>query len=240
MDCRRCASPLERPGDYCLVCRTGNADAVVLDLDRDRATVTTVLEETAVGDRIVTTRPETDAERSVVELRNFAGLVADEVRRKRPDDVYAAGHRDVVRAVRADLRFTLRRVPDEDPVEAVIDRRTEPALDVVETPPAEKIGGVHSTLIGGRDGRRAIRTVATHPHVKKVVPGPIEAGGSSSQSGVLAKATRADANGNVRLLVRDGSSVQTNRVVTTARDRELGERVRSDLEDSLREADLRG
>lgn len=239
MNCRRCASTLDRPGDYCLVCRTGNADAVVLDLDRDRARVTTVLDEAAVGERVVTTRPESDPERAVVELRNFAGLVADEVRRKRPGDVYAAGDREVLRAVRADLHYPLSRVPEEDPVEAVLDRRTETALDVVEIPAAEKLGGVHTTLIGGRAGQRAVRTVATHPHVKKVVPGPIDGGGSASRSGVLAKATRADENGNVRLLVRDGSSVQTNRVVTTAATRELGERVRSDLDDSLREADLR-
>jgi hypothetical protein len=51
--------------------------------------------------------------------------------------------------------------------------------------------------------------------------------------------TRADANGNVRLLVRDGSSVQENRIVTTASDRDTGERVREDLNDALVEADLR-
>ena len=37
MDCRQCGSPLERPGDYCLVCRTENAEGVVVDCDRDRA-----------------------------------------------------------------------------------------------------------------------------------------------------------------------------------------------------------
>jgi hypothetical protein len=85
---------------------------------------------------------------------------------------------------------------------------------------------------------RAIQTVGEHPHVKKIIPGPIDAGGSGSRSGVRAKATRADENGNVRLLIRDGSSVQENRVVTTASDRELGEHVRADLNEALREADL--
>jgi hypothetical protein len=42
----------------------------------------------------------------------------------------------------------------------------------------------------------------------------------------------------VRLLVRDGSSVQENRVVTTAAERELGERVRADLNSALVEAEL--
>jgi hypothetical protein len=74
--------------------------------------------------------------------------------------------------------------------------------------------------------------------VKKVIPGPIESGGASSPTGVRAKATRADTNGNVRVLIRDGSSVQENRVVTTAGDRELGEHVREDLNEALAEADL--
>jgi hypothetical protein len=96
------------------------------------------------------------------------------------------------------------------------------------------IGGSHSTLVGGRSGKRVIRTVADHPHVKKVIPGPIDAGGSAA-GGVRAKVTRADENGNLRLLIRDGSSVQTNRVVTTAMDRNRGERVGDDLTDALTE-----
>ena len=239
MDCGQCASPLNRPGDYCLVCRTGNADSVVLELGRERAAVTTLDGEAVRGRRVVTTTPEDDGERTVTELRNFAGQVADEVRRKRPDEVYATGDRDVLRAVRAQLRYEFYRVEGDDPVERVVDRRGEPPLEVVEAPVAAKLGGAHSTLIGGREGRQALKAVAGHPHVKKIVPGPIDAGGSGSQSGLRAKATRADTNGNVRLLVRDGSSVQENRVVTTARDRELGERVRADLNDALAEADLR-
>lgn len=240
MECRQCGSPLDRPGDYCLVCRTANADTVVLDLDRDRARVTALDGETVRGRRVVTTTPEDpDSERSLTELRNFAGQIADEVRRKRPEEVYATGNRDVLRAVRAQLRHEFYRVDADDPVEYVRERQGTSPLEVVEASVAEKLGGTHSTLIGGRDGREALSVVAEHPHVKKIIPGPIDAGGSSSQSGLRAKATRADGNGNVRLLVRDGSSVQENRVVTTARDRELGERVRADLNDALQEAGLK-
>jgi hypothetical protein len=39
--------------------------------------------------------------------------------------------------------------------------------------------------------------------------------------------------------VRDGSSVQENRIVTTAGERELGERIRADLNEALAEAGLR-
>jgi hypothetical protein len=239
MQCRQCGSGIDRPGDYCLVCRSANADAVVLDLDRDRATVTTLHEEEILGSYVVTTTPEPDdSEQTRTELRNFAGLIADEVRRKRPEAVYATGDRDVLRAVRSQLHHDFYRVDGEDPVQAVLDRRGDAPLEVVEASVAEKLGGTHSTLIGGRTGRRVLTVVAEHPHVKKIVPGPIDAGGASSQSGLRAKATRADANGNVRLLVRDGSSVQENRIVTTARDREMGERVREDLNEALRDAEF--
>ncbi len=240
MDCRQCATPLDRPGDYCLVCHTANTDAVVLELDRERATVTSLLDGSIVGQRTVTTTPEGEGsdETVVVELRNFAGLVADEVRRKRPEEVYVTGDRDVIAAVRPQLHYEFFRVEGDDPVQRVIDRQGEPALEVVDAAPSEKLGGSHSTLIGGRSGQRVIQTVAGHPHVKKVIPGPIDAGGASSPTGVRAKATRADANGNVRVLIRDGSSVQENRVVTTAGDRELGEHVRADLNEALKEAEL--
>ncbi|SEK36265.1 DUF2103 domain-containing protein [Haloferax larsenii] len=238
MHCRRCGTPLAKPGDYCLTCNTANCDAVVAVFEADRATLTYLDEDDVVGETTVTTIPESGDETKVVQLRNFAGLVADEIRRKRPETVYAAGERDPLRETRAQLHYEFYRVADNDPVAAVLDRRGERALEVVDIPPAEKIGGSHTTLIGDRKGRRAIGVVAGHPHVKKVIPGPIDAGGKGSQSGLRAKVTRADTNGNVRLLLRDGSSVQENRIVTTAMNRETGERVRDDLNDALREAEL--
>ncbi|MEF8789667.1 MAG: DUF2103 domain-containing protein [Haloarculaceae archaeon] len=238
MQCRQCAGPLDRPGDYCLRCETRNADTVVLDLGRERAAVVALLEGEVVARRVVTTREEPSERWAPTELRNFAGRITDEVHRKRPEEVYATGNRDVLDAVRAQLHYPLYRVADEDPVEAVRERGGEEPLEVVEKSVAEKLGGTHSTLIGDRDGMLAVETVAAHPHVKKVVPGPIDAGGSGSNSGVRAKATRADGKGNVRLLVRDGSSVQENRVVTTAGDRESGELIREDLNEALGETDL--
>jgi len=237
MNCRQCAASLDRPGDFCLRCRTGNADAVVLDVDRDRAQLSVLDGETVLGETTVTTVPE-DGEDERRELRNFAGRIADELRRKRPEVVYATGDRNVVREVRSRIHYECYRIDGDDPVEAALQSRGTRALDVVETPPSEKIGGSHTTVIGGRDGRTAVQTIAEHPHVKKIVPGPIDAGGIGSQSGLRAKATRADDNGNVRLLLRDGSSVQENRVVTTARDVETGERVRADLNEALVAADL--
>ena len=237
MQCDRCRSSLERPGDFCLVCREANADAVVLDASRERATLTMLAEDEIVGETTVTTVPESGTS-AVVERRNFVGRLADEIRRKRPEEVYGAGERSVVRGVRDELHYPFYRVDGADPVEDVLERRDERALDVVNLAPLAKIGGSHSTLIGGRRGLRAVETVAEYPHVKKIVPGPIDAGGTGSQSGLRAKVTRADDGGNLRLLLRDGSSVQTNRIVTTASERETGERVRAALNDALEAADL--
>jgi len=238
MECGRCGSPLERPGDYCLVCRTENCDAVVVEFGTERATLTMLDGDSVVGEFAVTTVAEGGEEERPVQLRNFAGRVADEIRRKRPETVFAAGDRDTLRETRAQVHYPFYRVDGEDPVESALSGRGERSLEVVETPPREKIGGSHSTLIGGRRGRRAIGVIAEHPHVKKIVPGPIDAGGSGSRTGLRAKVTRAGDNGNVRLLLRSGSSVQENRVVTTAMDRETGERVREDLNQALVEAEL--
>ncbi|KAB1186579.1 MULTISPECIES: DUF2103 domain-containing protein [Haloferax] len=238
MHCRRCGNPLDKPGDYCLTCNTANCDAVVAVFESDRATLTFLDEDEVVGETAVTTIPETDDDTKIIQLRNFAGLVADEIRRKRPETVYAAGERDPLRETRAQLHYEFYRVTDTDPVESVIARHGERALEVVDIPPAEKLGGSHTTLIGGRKGRRAIGVVAGHPHVKKVIPGPIDASGTGSRTGLRAKVTRADNNGNVRLLLRDGSSVQENRIVTTAMNYETGERVRDDLNEALREEEL--
>jgi hypothetical protein len=235
MECRRCSASLSRPGDYCLVCRTANADTVVIDAERDRARVTALLAGESIGTTEITTTPQRrDEDEGAVELRNFAGLIADDVHRKRPEAVYAAGDREVITRLRRELSYELRRigVGSEDPVAAVRDRQGEQPLEVIEAPPSEKISGTHTTLIGGRRGRDALTVVAGHPHVKKIVPGPIEAGGAAG-GGTRARATRADANGNLRLQIRDGSSVQENRIVTTAGDRETGEVIREDLNAEL-------
>lgn len=235
MECRRCSASLSRPGDYCLVCRTANADCVVVDAERDRTRVTVLRENERVGTTEITTTPEgVESDEGAVELRNFAGLIADEVHRKRPEEVYAAGDRTVITRLHRDLSYELKRVEAnaDDPVEAVCDRRGERSPEVVEAPLAEKISGTHTTLVGERRGRDALTTVAEHPHVKKVIPGPIESGGAAG-GGVHATATRADTNGNLGLRVTNGSSVQENRVVTTAGDREVGEVIREDLNDAL-------
>lgn len=235
--CGECGDPLSAPGDYCLVCRSRNADGVVVEVGTERATLTILDGERVLGETVVTTTPEPDPERVRTQRRNFAGRIADEIRRRRPDAVFMAGDRDHLGDVRSRLRYDCYRVEGDDPVAAAIERRGERDLDVVEAPPEEKLRGSHSTIVGGRTGRRAALTVAGHPHVKAIIPGPIEAGGRSGR-GATAKVTRADEGGNLRLLLRDGSTVQEVRVVTTAMGRDLGERVRADLNERLTDAEL--
>ena len=44
MHCRRCGTPLEKPGDYCLTCHTENSDAVVVDGNGDPLAVRLVFD----------------------------------------------------------------------------------------------------------------------------------------------------------------------------------------------------
>lgn len=233
MECRRCASPLSRPGDYCLVCHTPNTEQVVLSISSERTTVHCLQDDKLIADRTVTTVPESNTEHVPAARRNYAGRIADEVRRKRPEAVYVSGERSIIQDIRAELRFPIYRVDADNPVDAVMNQQEKDPLEVVSISARDKIGGSHTTVIGGRTGQQILHLVAKHPHVKKVIPGPIDAGGSGSQSGIRAKATRADTNGNIRLLLRDGSSVQENRIVTTAPDRTQGERIRDDLNEAL-------
>ena len=204
----------------------------MVELDAERATVVAALEGNVVSERVIKTEAHNEDPEREVSLRNLVGRAVDEVRRKHPDDVYVRGERETISRLRGELAHPMSRVSDEASYDEIFGDETE-ALDVVDTDPSEKIGGSHTTLIGGRDGTRAITAVAEHGHVKKIIPGPIDASGKGSQDGFVAKATRSDDNGNLRLLLRDGSSVQENRVVTTAGDRETGERVRKDLNESL-------
>lgn len=239
MQCGRCGADLDRPGDFCLRCRTANADVVVLEVDRDRATLTMLEDETIRGTWTVTTVPE-EGEGRRRQRRNYAGRIVDELRRKRPEAVYATGDRSILREVNARLATPTFHLEAEDPVASVRDGQLGADLAVVEADPAAKLGGSHSTVIGGRRGRDALLTAAAHPNVKKVVPGPIESGGSSSRTGLRASATRADARGNLRLLVRDGSSVQEHRIVTTAAERSDGERIREAINERLESAGFGG
>ncbi|HII70494.1 DUF2103 domain-containing protein [Methanopyrus kandleri] len=122
---------------------------------------------------------------------------------------------DVVRSLQAELRA---------------DRR----LDRVEEPPERKLGGSHSTIIGGRRGRELVLKVASVPYVKRVIPGRIGAKGSRGGGGVRLKVSRVDDSGNVKLLLSEGAATQEIFVVTTARDEREGKLVAELLERVIR------
>lgn len=238
--CSGCGTALDRPGDHCLVCDTSQIDAVVVALRADRATVTMMDGETVLGDTTITTRPEQDDPAREIQERNYVERVAAEIRRKRPEAAYVAGERGLIVRLRGDLAVDLYRIAGEDPVAAYRDRLGTSPLTVVERAPAEKLGGRHSTLIGDRRGREVVRLVAEHPHVKTIIPGPIDAGGNSSSTGFRAKPTRADRGGNLRVLLHDGSSVQEVRLVTTAGTAPEGERIARQLTEAMDEAGVLG
>ncbi|MFB6196787.1 MAG: metal-binding protein, partial [Halobacteriaceae archaeon] len=140
MNCRRCNSPITRPGDYCLVCNTANCDGVVINADRESATLTMLHDESRIGSTTINTIPE-EGDNGVIEFRNYTGRIADEVRRKRPETVFLSANFKLTRALRSKLHYDIVRASETDPVQAILDKRAGDALETVEVAPLEKIGG---------------------------------------------------------------------------------------------------
>lgn len=92
----------------------------------------------------------------------------------------------------------------------------------------QKIGGAHTTIIGGRVGRRVVERVAAHKEIKKIIPSVICVKNKSS-GGFSAKALRPDERGNLRLLLAEGSSFQEIRLITTVGTVADGERIAEEL-----------
>ncbi len=100
----------------------------------------------------------------------------------------------------------------------------------------EKLGGAHSTVIGGRSGKKILRMISQHPNVKRVIPSVISVRGKSASGGSLtAKILRPDNRGNLRLLLSQGTSSQEIRLVTNVGDVEEGEKLMAELNAILSE-----
>lgn len=233
MECPSCGSSLTRPSDFCLACRTSSAAACVVTVDGATATVQTLSETAVVDTDSISYTPETGKLERRAE-RNFIDRIVAAIRRKRPPRVYVDGSHSIQRALRARLSMDMFTVPDTDGSvsEAVLGHLGTEALPTIEARARDKVGGAHSTLIGERDGEQAVRTIAQNPHVKKVIPGPIEAGGTS-RGGFEATISRVDENGNLRVLLKNGGTVQTVRVVTTGQNKDHGAAIKKELEQSL-------
>jgi hypothetical protein len=98
-----------------------------------------------------------------------------------------------------------------------------------------KLGGAHTTIIGRRAGKKLIKLVSQHPEVKKIIPSVISVKGIAGGS-LTAKVLRADARGNLRLLLSEGRSFQEVRLVTTVGTAEEGDRIMDELNEILKTA----
>ena len=99
--------------------------------------------------------------------------------------------------------------------------------------PKNKLGGVHTTIIGGRAGKKLVKIVGQHREIKKIIPAVISVKGIPGGS-LTGKISHSDARGNLRLLISEGRSSQKVRIVTTVGTAEEGDRIMKELNEILR------
>lgn len=100
--------------------------------------------------------------------------------------------------------------------------------------PKSKLGGSHTTIIGGRNGKKIVSLISQHPEVKKIIPSVITVKGKSNSGGMLtARVQRPDDRGNLRLLLSHGTSFQELRLITTVGSFSEGERIMNELNSLL-------
>lgn len=94
----------------------------------------------------------------------------------------------------------------------------------------EKIGGAHTTIIGGRHGKKLIDTILNHADIKRIIPSVINVkGNTASHGGIIGKVLRSDTRGNLRMIITHGTAVQEIRLITTLADDADGERLMNEL-----------
>ena len=97
-------------------------------------------------------------------------------------------------------------------------------------PTPDKIGGAHTTIIGGRHGTKLINIILEHPEIKRIIPSVINVKGNATAGGAIAgKVLRSDSRGNLRMIITHGTAVQEIRVITTLADDEEGEHLMNEL-----------
>jgi len=83
-------------------------------------------------------------------------------------------------------------------------------------------------LLGEGLVKKLVKLVSQHPEVKKVIPTVISVKGIAGGS-LTGKVLRADARGNLRLLLSEGRSFQEIRLITTVGTAEEGDRIMNEL-----------
>lgn len=236
MKCGVCEKKLEQPGDYCLECDTCNCESIYVKTDDKNAEVTFLDTNSLHGKTVLNWTENEESKNEKVLERNFVSRIIDIIRRKKPEYVYINADSTRIRAFRYHLPdpeifiFT----PESNPIENIQNHMSTKRLETVEKNPSDKLGGSHTTVIGGRDGESIIMSIASCSFVKKVIPGPIDGGGNSG-GGFRSELTRSDSSGNIKVLIKEGGTVQTIRVVTTAQDRDSASVVEKRVEDLISE-----
>ena len=242
--CKNCGRALEYPSQFCLHCNTRNAEFCVVYLfqgkkfEGDVVELVFITHAGEVEKHSYRLYPEHES------IRNTFEAIAENIHWRRVEGVFASGVDEFKAKLCFELfsRYSISSIeviplpPQslEDIVEKLLKSlRVEKKLRRIEIKPEEKIGGAHSTVIGGREGRKLLHEVAKCEYVKKIVPGVIEGRGTSSGGGVRLKLTRSDDKGNIRGILIDGTSVQKVLVITTASNEDEGEHVRLVLQKML-------
>ncbi len=232
MRCKSCGAKLEYPSQFCLHCGNRNADACLVYFgEKVHLIFFTSFEKVFVEEQSFTVYPEQES------IRNVFELISERIHWRRMEEVIVSGKDSfkanlcaelVVKYGLSDLKILnagkreLKEIVEEVKRSLLVEKK----LSKVNIKPDDKIGGAHSTIIGGREGRKLLYEVAKCEYVKKIVPGVIEGRGASTGGGVRLKLTRSDEKGNIRAILIDGTSVQKVLVITTASNREEGEFIR--------------
>ncbi len=220
-----CGYELSFPTQFCLSCGKRNAFACGVYVNES------FLHSIFIGEVEETIK----LKRYEDSVRNTYEILADKIYERRLEEIYVSAFNEVLldeafsELEKSYFPFRLYRTDIFDSFEEFSRRlrlriKVERELPKVDARAEEKIGGSHSTIIGGRDGYNLILRLAASPYVKKVVPGVIEVG-SGVGGGVRMKLTRSDNKGNLRALLIDGNTVQQVHVITTARNKEEGEEI---------------
>jgi len=236
--CRKCGAEV-RPPYRCPYCDAPTFPHVVFTVDPDP-------ERPRYEAVFLSREDEHRVERALsgdpngILLRNLVEELAETIHAARPKRAIGADTPpwivDRVERI-SGVECELHRAELEEVVDHVkAELEASDRLPTVDEPPERKLGGSHSTIIGGRRGKELILRVASIPYIKRVIPGRIGAKGTRGGGGVRLKVTRSDEHGNLKLLLSEGAATQEIFLVTTARNAREGNLVARLVERVIREA----
>lgn len=232
--CRNCHSELEHPGDYCLICGQSNVDLLGVYVG-ERIHLFCFYGKEYVGQETLIPMGEGEGDKKdQIAYRNTLELISDSVHRKRPQTVITSGiePQTILKLWDCEVFYTQDFDSPEEFKQAIEEYLQEKKMLKVDIRPEKKVSGRHYTVIGGRDGQRTLREIGCSPYVKKIVPGPIEVS-RKGHGGFSYKVQKPDTKGNLRVRLREGSTVQEIWLVTTAYDEDSAQKVIEDLKARL-------